>query len=129
MTFEKYTPKTRVPSEKIVLRNGQFSRWLSKRTGVSAAALAKALQLISAGMLEALADGYSVALNGVGVFETRELKTRLRYHRLNRTTYMSAPSTVVHFRKSENLTKKVRELAAATLDNIQTTPTVKPVGK
>lgn len=129
MPIVPYIPRNRVSNEKIVLRNGQFARWLSKRTGVSQKALAKAMELITNGIVEALADGYSVNFNRLGVFEAREMKPRLRYHYKEGTTYMSEPATVVHFRKSELLTSRVRELAASNLDNISTTPTVKPVGK
>jgi nucleoid DNA-binding protein len=129
MSLSKYVPTTRVSSEKLVLRNSQFARWLSKRTGASHTAVAKAIQIISKGIVEALANGYDVNLYGLGVFETRELKPRLRYHRLKKTTYMSEPSTIVHFRKSEYLTKRVRQLAAAQLEAMLDNSHVTPIKK
>jgi nucleoid DNA-binding protein len=127
MSLSKYTPTTRVLEEKVTLQNGQFSKLLAKKHGVSAAALAKALQLISAGLVEALAEGYDVSIKGIGVFQTRELKPRVRYHRLKKTRYLSNPSTIVHFRKSEQLTKRVRSLAAAQVEKLLEVPHVPPV--
>lgn len=129
MALTKYIPVSRFPKEKIVLRNNQFARWMSKRNGVSHAALSKAIQLITSGLLEALANGYNINLAGLGRFETREMPPRVRYHRLHGERYISQPSTVVHFRKSDILTKRVRELAAANLEDMVKTPAVKPITK
>jgi nucleoid DNA-binding protein len=127
MSYTEYNPTTRVSSEKLIIQNGQFAKLLAKKTGVSQGALSKAINLISTGLIEALAEGYAVNLKGLGVFETRELKPRVRYHRIDKVRYTSKPSTIVHFRKSETLNRRVRALAAAQVERLHDSPHIPPV--
>ncbi len=126
MSFTKYTPKTRVPDERVLMRNGQFAKYLSRKTGVSSAALSKALNIISSGLVDALADGYNVNINALGTFEFREMPPHRRYHHQEKRIYMAPGHTVVHFRKSENLSKRVRRKAEAKLEDTIRKPTTSP---
>ena len=126
MPFSRYEPTTRIPSERTVLRNNQFARYVSKRTGVSSQALTKAIQLLSNGIIEALGDGFEVSLIGIGTFEVRELKPRKRFHRIEKRMYISEPSMIVHFKKSEQLTKRVRQAAEGNLESMATKTTINP---
>lgn len=125
MALTKYVPTTRVNGEKIVLRNNQFARFLSRRTGLSQRALSRAVKLIGDGILQVLAEGYDFQWLGLGTFETRELKPRKRYHRMKGEVYVSRPSVIVHFHKSPSLNDSVRNLAIQRLDALLAEPTVK----
>jgi nucleoid DNA-binding protein len=127
MTSVKYVPTTRKSAEKIVMRNGQFVRWLARRSGVSHQALSSALMLLSKGIIEALANGFDVGIIGLGVFETRELQPRKRYQRLTKSYYISKPSVIVHFKKAYGLSYRVRAMAEAQLSKTMNTATVHPM--
>lgn len=115
---------SRLTPDKFVMENQQFARWLGRRKGVSAKALASAINLLSQGIIEAMGEGYAVRVWGLGLFENREIGPRRRYHRLNKDVYTSPPTTIVHFSKSENLNKKVRSLAKARLERMASEPSV-----
>lgn len=129
MALTKYIPTTRLSGDKVVLRTNQLARIISRQTGVSAGALSAALKILGNGIVDALANGYDFQWQGIGTFETRELKPRTRYHRMKGERYMSQPSVVVHFKKAPSLNETVRRRASARLDKLDTNPTVKPVEK
>lgn len=129
MAFTKYIPTTRVSGEKILLRNNQLARFISKRNGVSAKAISQALILLGEGITDALAAGFDFQWKGMGTFETRELVPRIRYHRAKKEKYMSAPSVIVHFHKSPGLNNIVRDKASALLNDVVENPAVNPVGR
>jgi nucleoid DNA-binding protein len=116
---------SRLIPEKIVLENAGFTKFVARRTGVSAAALSTAHRLLTQGLVEALAEGYAVRWWGVGTFECREMPPRKRYHRLKKHVYMSPPTTLVHFKKTETLNQKVRDMAKARLEKALTNPLAK----
>lgn len=126
MNTTQYKPVTRIHKEKVVLANGQFARWLSRRTGASHTALSTALQLIGNGIVDALAEGYQFQWLRLGTFETRELEPRMRYNRVKKAKYMSRPSTIVHFRKAQGLNDTVRARAAKAMQDQIMNPTAKP---
>lgn len=125
MALAKTIYKSRVTKERITLTNLAFARWLSRRKGVSSAALSSALKLIGEGIKEGMAEGYAIRILGIGTFEMRELPARNRYHRKERKLYLSPPSVVAHFKKSEFLTANIRKISKDRLDEMATTPTVK----
>lgn len=126
MALAAYTPKSRVPKDRVMLTNVGFSRWLSKRKGVSSAALTSAMTLLIQGTKEAMAEGYGVRWIGLGTFEMRELPARNRYHRKEKRCYLSPPSVVAHFKKSDLLTHNIRKMSEARLAEMRTTPRVAP---
>lgn len=127
MSFTKHIPQTRIHKEKVTLRNRQLARFISRRKGVSSEAVSQALKIIGEGIVEALAEGFDFQWFGIGTFETRVLKPRVRYNRVKRERYMSNESMIVHFRKSPGLTPTVRDMSIARLNQIVDTPAVKPL--
>lgn len=115
---------SRLTPEKIVMENQQFARWLARRKGVSAKALSTAINLLSDGIVEAMAEGYAVRVWRLGTFECREVKPRRRYHRIKKEIYTSPATTIVHFKKSENINERVRNMSKARLDKMLSTPSV-----
>lgn len=117
---------SRNSSEQIVLESQNFARFVARRKGVSAKALSTAIRLLSEGLVEAMSEGYAVRLYRLGLFEVRELPPRNRYHRLKRENYISPATTVVRFKKSENLNKRVRSMSKERLDKMEAEPTIRP---
>lgn len=126
---DPYKPVTRILPGKVTLSNIQFARWVSKRYGVSSVAMSRATRLLIEGMIDALAEGYSVQLKGLGKFEARELAPRMRFNRTQGVRYLSKPSVILHFKKSEKLNDTLRTRAKEKLDALSSNPTVVPSEK
>lgn len=128
MLTEKRPIKSAPAPEQILLQNKQFARFVSRRKGVSAVALSSAIRLLSEGVVEAMAEGYDVQLRGLGTFQVRMMKSRMRWHRITRQTYMAPPFAMVHFKKSPKLCKQVKAIAKARIAALSSTTTIPPVG-
>ena len=118
MALGKDIIATRLTPEKVVMENQQFAKWSARRKGVSAKALATALNLLSDCLVEAMAEGYAVRWWRLGTFECREVAPRRRYHRIKKEVYTSPANTIVHFKKSENLNSRVRKMSKDRLEKM-----------
>lgn len=126
MPVDKYKPACDLAPEQITLKNKQFARFVSRRKGVSAAALSSAMRILTEGLVEALAEGYNIQWVGLGTFQVRQMKSRMRYHRITRQVYMAPPFTMLHFKKSKLLAKTVKDNARARIAALSQKPTLPP---
>jgi nucleoid DNA-binding protein len=114
--------------EQIKMNSKQFARFVSRRKGVSSAALHSAIGLLIEGVIEALSEGYDVHLRGLGEFQVRLYGPRIRCLKFSREKYMAPPFTAVFFRRSKKLKETVKNKANARIRALCTTTTLPAVG-
>lgn len=87
----------------------EMARRIARRLELPLPVVQKVIQAILDGIIEDLANGKRIELRGFGVFETKRVARRIRYH-FTKHEQMEVPSKIIaKFRPGAEMKKRMAE--------------------